>query len=357
MHNSNREKHETGEAMEEERLHIPSLFLPVFSKRDDWLSCRKIRFGYEFMFQTPAIFLKARVLCTKEARVKEEEMKNSQVALTAIIGGIIVFCIKLFAYLISSSVALLSDALESIVNIVASGLMLFAIYVSGKPADHNHDYGHQKIEEISRLLEGLFIIAAAFLIVYTAAGRLFESTRLFDLNLAIGISMLATAINAGLSWFLGRMAKSSGSVALEGDSEHLLSDVVSSVSVWIGLFIAQLTGWSYLDSILAFIVAALIVRMGVMLVVKSSQNLMEQSCDEEEKRIREVFLRHKSRFVDFHDMKSRQIGNQVFAELHLVVDSSMSVKDAHNFTDHLEADLKNELPNTNITIHIESKES
>jgi cation diffusion facilitator family transporter len=282
-------------------------------------------------------------------------MRKTEIALTAMIGGIIVFIVKMYAYVISNSVALLSDALESIVNIAASGLMLFAVYVSEKPADHNHDYGHQKIEDISRMFEGLFIIAAAILIVYTSAGRLLQSSGLFELNLAIGVSMLATAINAGLSWFLGRAAKMSGSAALEGDSKHLLSDVVSSAGVWIGLFAVQLTGWSSLDSVLAFIVAALIARMGATLVVKSSQDLMEQSCDEEEKKIREVFLRHKSRFLDFHDLKTRRNGNRVLAELHLVVNSSISVKDAHHLTDHLEEDLQKELPNTNVTIHIEPK--
>lgn len=282
-------------------------------------------------------------------------MRKFEAALIAIIGGIAVFIVKLYAYFISNSVALLSDALESIVNIAASGLMLFAVYVSEKPADHNHDYGHQKIEDISRMLEGLFIMIAVLLIVYTAAVRLFESPELSEVNLAVGVSMLATAINAGLSWFLGRTARMSGSAALEGDSKHLLSDVVSSAGVWIGLFVAQLTGWSYLDSVLAFIVAALIARMGAALVVKSSQNLMEQSCDEEEVKIKKVFIRHSSRFLDFHDLKTRRNGNLVLAELHLVVDSTISVKDAHHLTDHLEEDLQKELPNVNVTIHIESK--
>ena len=169
-------------------------------------------------------------------------MENRQAALTAIVGGIIIFGIKLVAYFISNSVALLSDALESIVNIVASGLMLFAVHVSKKPADDSHNYGHQKIEEISSMLEGLFILAAAFLIIYAAMGRLFESAELLDLDLAIGISMVATALNAGLSWFLARAARKSGSAALEGDSKHLLSDVMSSVGVWVGLAVVQLTG-------------------------------------------------------------------------------------------------------------------
>jgi len=273
----------------------------------------------------------------------------------AIIGGITVLGIKLLAYFISNSVALLSDAMESIVNIAASGLMFFSIHISEKPADDSHNYGHQKIEEISSLLEGLFIVAAALLIVYAAAGRFFEYAELFDLDLAIGISMLATALNAGLSWFLARTARESGSAALEGDAKHLLSDVISSAGVWVGLFVVQLTGWSSMDSILAFAVAALIARMGIGLVIKSSHHLMDRSCKEEEKKMREILLRHRFHFIDFHDVKTRRHGNQVFADLHLSVDGSLSVKDAHDLTDHLEEELKEELPNISLTIHIEPK--
>ncbi len=282
-------------------------------------------------------------------------MRKKQAAFMAIIGGITVLGIKLLAYFISNSVALLSDAMESIVNIAASGLMFFSIHISEKPADDSHNYGHQKIEEISSLLEGLFIVAAALLIVYAAAGRFFEYAELFDLDLAIGISMLATALNAGLSWFLARTARESGSAALEGDAKHLLSDVISSAGVWVGLFVVQLTGWSSMDSILAFAVAALIARMGIGLVIKSSHHLMDRSCKEEEEKMREILLRHRFHFIDFHDVKTRRHGNQVFADLHLSVDGSLSVKDAHDLTDHLEEELKEELPNISLTIHIEPK--
>ena len=282
-------------------------------------------------------------------------MRKKQAAFMAIIGGITVLGIKLLAYFISNSVALLSDAMESIVNIAASGLMFFSIHISEKPADDSHNYGHQNIEEISSMLEGLFIVAAALLIIYAAAGRFFEYAELFELDLAIEISMLATALNAGLSWFLARTARESGSAALEGDAKHLLSDVISSAGVWVGLFVVQLTGWSSMDSILAFAVAALIARMGIGLVIKSSHHLMDRSCKEEEKKMRELLLRHRFHFIDFHDVKTRRHGNQVFADLHLSVDGSLSVKDAHDLTDHLEEELKEELPNISLTIHIEPK--
>jgi len=283
-------------------------------------------------------------------------MEKKQAALIAVVCGVAIFGIKLVAYFISNSVALLSDALESIVNIAASGLMLFSVCISERAPDRSHKYGHEKIEDISSLVEGIFIIIAAFFIIYAAAGRLFEPTELFELDIAIGISMLATALNAGLSLLLIKTAKSWGSPALEGDAKHLFSDVISTVGVWIGLFVAQLTGWAFLDSILAFLVAALIVRMGVKLVMKSSNRLMDQSCIAEEKKIMEVLGRHAFQFIDFHDLKTRRHGNQVFAELHLSVDGSLSVKEAHDLTDHLEEELKEEQPNVNLTIHVEPPE-
>jgi len=280
-------------------------------------------------------------------------MEKKQAAVIAIFCGIAIFGIKLVAYFISNSVALLSDALESIVNIAASGLMLFSVCVSERAPDSSHKYGHEKIEDISSLVEGIFIIIAALLIINAAAGRLFESAELFKLDFAIGISMFATALNAGLSWLLLKTAKSCGSTALEGDAKHLFSDVISTVGVWMGLFVAQLTGWDFMDSILAFVVAALIVRMGVGLVLKASNRLMDQSCIAEEEKIIEVLGRHSFQFIDFHNLKTRRHGNQVFAELHLSVDGSLSVKVAHDLTDQLEEELKEEQPNVNLTIHVE----
>ena len=280
-------------------------------------------------------------------------MEKNQVALLAIFCGISIFCIKIVAYSISNSVALLSDALESIVNIAASGLMLFSVCVSERAPDSSHKYGHEKIEDISCLVEGIFIIIAAILIINAAAGRLFEPADLFKLDIAIEISMFATALNAGLYWILIKTAKSCGSSALEGDAKHLFSDVISTVGMWIGLFVAQLTGWDFLDSILAFAVAVLVMRVGLGLVLQSSNRLMDQSCREEEEKIIEVLGRHTFQFIDFHNLKTRRHGNQVFAELHLSVDGSLSVKEAHDLTDDLEKELNEEQPNVKLTIHVE----
>jgi len=280
-------------------------------------------------------------------------MKKNTAALIAIIGGLIVFSIKFIAYYISNSVALLSDALESIVNILASGMMLFSIYISEKPADDTHKYGHQKIEDISSAFEGILIIAAALLIVNAAAGRLFVSSELLELNLGIAISVLATAINAGISILLTRTAKSSGSMALEGDAKHLLSDVISTLGIWIGLVIVQITGWYIMDALLAFVVAILITRMGLGLILRSLKRLMDHSCIEEEKTILSVLNQNHSEFIEFHDLKSRRQGNSVLAEVHLTVQDSMSVRMAHDIIDQIEKDLKEQASNIQLTVHID----
>lgn len=282
-------------------------------------------------------------------------MQKRKAAYVAILGGVTILLIKLLAYFVSNSIALLSDALESVVNITASCLMLFSIWVSEKPADESHNYGHQKIEDISSMLEGIFIVAAALLIIYAAWSRLFACIIPFEIDLAIGISMVATVMNGGISWFLASEAKKTGSAALEGDAKHLLSDVVSTAAIWIGLFIVHLTGWGMIDSILAFAAAALIARMGFSLILKSCSELMDNSCKVEEAKIREVLLRHKFHFIDFHDLKTRRNGNLVFCELHLSVDGSLTVQEAHDLTDHLENELKQELPSANLTVHVEPK--
>lgn len=283
-------------------------------------------------------------------------MGKREAATAAVVGGLAIFAIKLLAYFMSGSVALLSDALESIVNIAASALMLFSVHVSGMPADEDHHYGHQKIENISSLLEGAFILTAAVFIVHTALERIYKPVGLIGIEGALGVSFFATAMNGGLSWYLSRTAEEEGSMALEGDAKHLLSDVVTSLGVIAGLWVAQLTGWAILDPLIALLVAALIVRMGVRLVLKSSRGLMDDHSPEVEARIVRLLDRHRSQFVDYHDVKTRRSGNKVFAELHLSVDGSLSVQEAHDFTDHLEDDLRRELPDVTITIHVEPPE-
>jgi len=284
-------------------------------------------------------------------------MEKRNAAIIAVLGGLAIFMIKIVAYFLSDSVALLSDALESIVNIAASLLMFYSVYISGKPADEKHKYGHQKVENISSLVEGFLILVAAIFIIHTALERIFKPVVLEEIDLALIVSLAATALNGLLSVFLGRIATERGSMALEGDSKHLMSDVITSLGVAGGLWIGKEMGWSYMDPLMALLVSVLIVRMGLKLVLKSAQGLMDDSAPKAEEKIKAILERHSSRYVDFHDLKTRRSGDQVFAELHLSVDAAMTVEEAHDFTDHLEEDLRNELSEVKITIHVEPSEN
>jgi cation diffusion facilitator family transporter len=280
-------------------------------------------------------------------------MQKREAAVIALLGGLLVFALKLLAYFISGSVALLSDALESIINIVASAMMLVSIIISARPADENHNYGHNKAENLSCFVEGILIVIAAFLIAETAIGRLWNPTVLTEINLAIFVSITATACNFLISWSLIRVSKKTGSIALEGDAKHIFSDVLSTLGVLVGLTIVSITGWSILDPIMALGVAALIVRMGLSLLLKSSKDLMDQSCPEEETRIRTLLTKNKERFIDFHCLRTRKSGSMVFVEFHLCVKESVSTKDAHDLSDDLEAQIKKEVPNAEVLIHVE----
>ena len=281
-------------------------------------------------------------------------MNKRTMATLTILGGFIVLGLKLLAFLISGSIALLSDALESIVNVIASFMMFISVNISERPADESHQYGHQKVEGISAFIEGALVIIAGLLIAATAIGRLMNpSFELFELNLAIGISFVATFSNLGLSMLLSRTSKETGSMALEGDSKHLLSDVASSLAVNAGLLLASFMGWKILDPLMALMVSLLVGKMGVELVRKSGNGLMDEVADQEERRIKDIFNRHKPHFVDYHDVKTRRSGNKVFAELHLCVDPQLSVEEAHNLTDHLQDEIRKELPEVSLVIHVE----
>jgi len=284
-------------------------------------------------------------------------MDKKSTAAVAIIGGVLIFVVKLYAWWISGSVALLSDALESVVNILASVMMFASVLISAKPPDDVHMYGHQKIENISCLIEGFLVVAAGLLIAWAAYGRLSNPVELVELNIAVFISLVATSLNGVLSWLLMRTAGKTGSLALEGDAKHLLSDVISSVGVVIGLFIGEQVGIPLIDPVMALIVAVLVLKVGVELVLKSGGGLMDDSCVDTEKDIRRIMDRHQQSYVDYHNLKTRKSGDRVFAELHLSLDGGLSVQEAHDFTDHLEDDVRHDLPNVSMTIHIEPEKN
>ncbi len=282
-------------------------------------------------------------------------MNKKRIAVLAIVVGVFIFLLKLAAYFTSNSVALLSDALESIINIVASIMMFAALSISSKAEDENHKYGHQKAENISALVEGVLIMVAAVLIVEASVARIFDPVGFQDVNLGILISLGATSLNGILATIMLRESRKNRSMALEGDSKHLFSDVMSSVGVVVGLFIASVTNVLILDPLIAMVVAVLLIKMGVDVFRKTSHDLMDSACEDEEKLIVDA-LERIGGFLEYHDLKTRRSGNTVYMDVHICMNGDMTLSEAHNLSIRIEKELESAVPGIVANIHVEDQD-
>lgn len=272
----------------------------------------------------------------------------------------VVFGLKWLAYMLTGSVALYSDALESIVNIVAAGTALIAVQVSRRPADNNHPYGHTKAEYFSAVLEGVLIVLAAIAIVREAWPRLFAPQPIQGLSAGLLIALGASGINTALGLFLIRNGRKARSPAVVADGQHILTDVLTSVGVVLGIGLAWLSGWWVLDPLLAMAVAINILWVGWRLVRDSIGGLMDESASETE--LAEIHsalnyalegLAAEGRVLEIHDLRTRRAGPRTFVEFHLVVPGQTSVELAHQICDRLENALQASLAGVTTTIHVE----
>ncbi len=280
--------------------------------------------------------------------------KHQLVAASSIGVAFAVMGIKYVAYLMTGSVALFSDALESIVNVLTGIAALLAIRVGAHPPDRRHPFGHHKAEYFAAVLEGALIIVAALVIFHEAYGALLKPRALTEPAAGLMVNGVATALNAGWAWLLidrGRVWKSP---ALAGDGRHLLSDVITSVGVLGGLILATVTGWSILDPLLAGAVAINILRMGYELTTQSMSQLMDEAASPEiEARIHEAIKVNAGGALQAHDVRTRTAGPATFIEFHLVVPGDMSVQAAHDICDRLEAAIEGEIKGAQVVIHVE----
>lgn len=273
----------------------------------------------------------------------------------SLVVALLVLGLKAFAYLLTGSVALLSDALESLVNVAGALLALLAIRFAQRPPDETHPFGHSKAEYFSAVLEGVLVVLAAFLIAKESIPRLLHPRPLGDLGPGLLVSLLASLINGLLAWHLLRQGRRLRSPALTADGYHVLSDVLTSVGVLAGVSLAWATGLWVLDPLLALLVAGDILLMGFRLVRQSVGGLMDEGLSPAEvSRIRKTIAEALGgRALEVHDLKTRKAGNRAFLEFHLVVPGSMTVEEAHRLCDELERALEKEFPGLVVTIHVE----
>jgi cation diffusion facilitator family transporter len=272
----------------------------------------------------------------------------------SVIFGILVLALKWLAYLLTGSVALYSDALESFINVAAALGAFIALWVSHQPADDNHPYGHAKAEYFSAVFEGVLIVLAALTIIHEAWGRLWTPVALTSLGSGILISLLASGINAALAGYLWHVSQKVNSVALKADSLHIFSDVVTSLGVLIGVGLAWWTGWWILDPLLAILVALNILWMGGQLVRESVGGLMDEGLAPDKLApLHEVIGVQMDGALQVHALKTRRAGVLTFIEFHLVVPANMTVKEAHEICDRLEVALCQKVPDAKVMIHVE----
>lgn len=268
-----------------------------------------------------------------------------------------VMALKYLAYLLTGSVALYSDALESVVNVIASIGAWWAISVSFMPADDNHPYGHHKAEYLSAVVEGVLIVLAALMICREAWMALENPRGMDEPWVGLAVNLLATLINiiwAGLLMRTGRRFKSP---ALLADGKHIMTDVVTSVGVLIGLIAALVTGWTILDPILAIVVALNIIWQGWHVINSSVQGLMDIGVEPvEEMQIRDIISANAAGAIEVHDLKTRIAGRVTFIEFHLVVAAEMSVGAAHIICDRIEDALHETIENSRVVIHVEPED-
>lgn len=280
--------------------------------------------------------------------------RAERIAIGSIILGIAVLGLKAYAWWVTGSVALYSDALESTVNVAAAIIALLAIRVAAKPADANHPYGHEKAEFFAAVIEGGLIILAAVTILREAWLAVLTPRVLDAPLLGIAINAAATALNAAWAGLLLREGKRLRSTALRADGRHLLADVVTSVGVGVGLGLAVYTGLMFLDPLLAALTALHVLWSGLRMVGESVGGLMDAAPDERVvRRVRELVAEHAAGAIEAHDLRMRHAGRLTFLDFHLVVPGDMTVADSHAICDRIEDALRDEMEFLKTTIHVE----
>ncbi len=268
--------------------------------------------------------------------------------------ALVTIALKTIAYFLTGSVGLLSDALESVVNLVGALIALAMLTIAARPADEDHAYGHSKAEYFSSGAEGMLILVAAVSIIISAAPRLIAPKPLEQVGIGLGVSVAASLVNLGVARALLRAGKVHNSITLEADAHHLMTDVWTSVGVLAGVGMVALTGWEILDPIVAFVVAGNIIWTGVRIVRSSALGLMDTSLAvPEQNKLKGVLEKNMKDEVQYHALRTRQSGSRQFISFHVLVPGEWTVERGHRLLEAIEADIRKALPNATVFTHLE----
>ena len=279
---------------------------------------------------------------------------KENVAKLSIFAVSLLIVLKVVASILTGSIAIRADAVHSAIDLLGVIIGYIGIRISGKPPDERHAFGHGKAENItSAVIAGLIFIAAGT-IFYQAVQRLIVGATVELVTVGIYVTAVAIVINAIISWYALRVARSTDSLALEATARDMFADMLSSCAVLVGLILVMVTGISILDPIVALLVSVVIARTAYLTMKKSFGGLMDTRLPEvEEDEIRSCLMEHTGQLVGFHDLRTRKAGGHRFVDLHLVMSKNASVEEAHRICDEVERDIKSRLSRANVTIHVE----
>ncbi|OYY95281.1 MAG: cation-efflux pump [Hydrogenophilales bacterium 28-61-23] len=275
----------------------------------------------------------------------------------SIAAAIATILLKGVAWKLTGSVGLLSDAIESFVNLAGALMALWMLTLAERPADHDHAHGHGKAEYFSSAFEGFLILLAAVSIGYAAILRLMNPQPLEAIGVGLLVSVAASVINFATSRILMGVGRTHNSITLEADAHHLMTDVWTSAGVIGGVGLVWLSGWLWLDPVIAILVAVNIVWTGWHLMRRSAAGLMDISLPVEKlEKIEALLAGYRKQGLDFHALRTRQAGSRAFVTLHVLVPGDWTVQQGHDWSERIEADIRDALPHTHVTTHLEPLE-
>lgn len=278
-------------------------------------------------------------------------------AVLSIGAAILTISLKFGAYRLTNSVGLLSDAIESLVNLVTAVVAFWALTFAAKPPDAGHAFGHSKAEYFSSALEGTLIIVAAASIAFAAWDRLFHPQPLEQIGLGLGISTIATVLNGAVGFILLQAGRRLRSITLRADAHHLFTDVWTSVGVVLGILLVKVTGWLALDAVIALLVAANIVWAGFRLLRETGSELLDAALPAvDQAAIALILSEYKAQGIQFHALRTRVAGSRRFVSLHVLVPGAWTVQQGHDLCEAIEIAISEALPGTHATTHLEPLE-
>lgn len=272
----------------------------------------------------------------------------------SIAAALLTIALKTTAYLLTNSVGLLSDALESTINLAGAVMALAMLIIAARPPDEDHNYGHGKAEYFSSGIEGILVLIAAVFIGIASVERFFNPKPIDQVGIGLLVSVGASLVNLFVSLILFKAAKKYHSITLEADAKHLMTDVWTSAGVLVGVGAVALTGWTRLDAVVAFLVAGNIVWTGINIVRQSIAGLMDKALSaQEQEKIQKALQPYKQDGIQFHALLTRQAGARKFVSFHVLVPGTWSVQQGHQLLEQIEGDIRAQLPMVSISTHLE----